>query len=81
MCVFRIVCLVAFVNVIRIECLVVFVCAFRIECLVAFVNVFVYCLLIYVLFLCVNAGIFILKMTNHKWSAYHDISSFLLGQL
>ncbi len=36
-------------------------------------NVFVYCLLIYVIFLCVNAGIFILNMMDHKWSAYHDL--------
>ncbi len=38
-------------------------------------NVFVYCLLIYVIFLCVNAGIFILNMMDYKWSAYYDISS------
>ncbi len=44
-------------------------------CLLAFMNVFVYCLLIYVIFLCVNAGTFILNMMDHKWSAYHDISS------
>ncbi len=35
-------------------------------CLLAFVNVFVYCLLIYVIFLCVNAGIFILNMMDHN---------------
>ncbi len=45
MCVFWIACLVAFMSLIRIECLV------------AFVNVFVYFLLVYVIFLCVNAGI------------------------
>ncbi len=28
--------------------------------------------------LCVNAGIFILNMMDHKWSAYHDISSTLV---
>ena len=29
----------------------------------------------YVIFLCVNAGISILNMMDHKWSAYRDISS------
>ncbi len=27
------------------------------------------------LYFCVNAGTFILNMMDHKWSAYHDISS------
>ncbi len=66
----------------RIACLVVLcVCIFWIMCLLAFVNVFVYCLLIYVIFLCVNAGIFILNMRDHKWSAYHDLLLLLKGPL
>ncbi len=32
-------------------------------------------LLIYIIFLCVNACISILNMMDHKWSAYHGISS------
>ncbi len=79
MCVLWIACLVAFVSVFRIECLVVFVCVFRIECLVAFVNLFVFCLLIYVIFLCVNAGISILNMIDH-WSAYHIFLLLMLKE-
>ncbi len=56
---------------IRIACLFVLcVCIFWIVFLVAFVSVFVYCLLIYVIFLCVDAGIFNWNMMDHKWSAY-----------
>ncbi len=44
-------------------------------------NVFVYCLFIYVIILCVNAGIFILNMMDHKWSAYHISSTPVKGQL
>ncbi len=74
--IFWIVYLVAFVSVFRFWVFNwVCVCVFRIVCLLAFMNVFVYCLLIYVIFVCVNAGIFILNMIDHKSSAYHDISS------
>ena len=40
------------------------------------------CILIYVIFLCVNAGISHLNMMDHKWSAYCDISpTHVEGQL